>query len=142
MPQVDFYVLQSAEYAARLQFCARLCEKALHNNVKVFALTRNHDESAQLSETLWQFRADAFLPHSTGAVVDEPIAINHSLLNPWANTTAACLLINLTESVPAEHTQFARIAEVVIQSPAVLAATRAHFILYKQRGYAPNSHKV
>jgi DNA polymerase-3 subunit chi len=55
---------------------------------------------------------------------------------------AADLLVNLATDAPAFYAQYARVAEFVDADPARRDAGRKRFGTYREKGNAPETHKV
>lgn len=139
MTRVDFYILQKQTAADRHDFTCRLTEKAVAQGNRVMIATENEAETQTLDELLWTFRPESFVPHGTGAAASAaPVLISHSGDDPDHHD----LLINLRQNIPPEFSRFQRLAEVVVQEPAILSSTREHFSFYKARGYQMNTHKL
>ena len=142
MPQVDFYVLSTHTPESRLAFAAKLCEKALHANLQVRVLTQNDEISNALSQALWAGRPESFIPHLiAGAATPAPIVITHQPEHCLPAPDQS-LLINLSNDLPEAHTNYARVAEIVIQIPQVLEQTRGRYAHYKQSSHPINTHKI
>lgn len=139
MTKVSFYILGDDSSLARLNFAARLCDKALRQNMRtlIFADTETYHKMDTL---LWDYRAESFLPHSRyGEHTNlDPIVISPGQDVPEHHD----FLINLSTAVPSFFSRFARLAEIVVQSPSILTTTRANYSFYKQKGYAIESHKL
>lgn len=140
MTRVDFYVLPTDTEQERMRFATRLCEKAFKQDFKVMLLTDDEQAAQQTSELLWQSRPESFLPHASATLADAatPIVISSG----EDNTDQHDLLINLGFAPPPMFSRFARLAEIVVQTPATLAATRKHFAYYKARGYPVHTHNL
>lgn len=140
MTRIDFYILQTDTERGRIEFAARLCEKAFKQDCQIMLLTADEQAAEQTSELLWQSRPESFLPHASAALADgnTPIVISSGEDNPHQHD----LLINLTFALPPMFSRFARLAEIVVQTPATLAATRKHFAYYKARGYPVHTHNL
>lgn len=139
MTRIDFYILSTDDDVSRLNYTARLCEKALRHNMRVLVLSDGSDQLA-LDDLLWDFKQEAFAAHS---VIDQhndrdPIVLSAGTDAPLHHD----LLINLTPDIPPQFGRFKRLAEIVIQQPSILAATREHFRHFKERGYPLHTHKV
>ena len=52
------------------------------------------------------------------------------------------LLVNLDLKVPGFAARFARIAEIVVEEPAIRAAARESFRFYREQGYALQDHRL
>jgi DNA polymerase-3 subunit chi len=139
--RVDFYVLATADPAARLRFACRLTEKAYTLDKRTYAHVDGPARARELDELLWTFRAGSFIPHQVepgdpGA--DTPVTIGHA---PETDATAD-LLINLADSIPSFFDRFGRIAEIIDASEEGRQAGRARFAFYRDNGYEPNTHKI
>ena len=142
MPQVDFYVLPSADPAGRQLFTCRLAEKAWKAGHRVFIRVNDAAEAATLDDRLWTFRQGSFVPHT--------LAENHEndpLATVLIGTGAAPedhrdLLINLTPAVPEDWRTFQRIAEIVDQDEAVRRAGREKYRFYRNQAIKPETHKL
>lgn len=139
MTQVDFYVLQATEPAARHAFAARLAEKAFRQNMTVMVWAQDQTQAQLLDDLFWQFRPEAFVPHQLpGASVSAPVLISHGQDDP----THSDLLINLSGETSAMFERFQRLAEIVVQTPEILAATRQNFRHYQTQGWPVKTHKL
>lgn len=140
MTQVDFYILPSAELSARLMFACKLTEKAWRLGHRIYLYCQDEVQCQALDQSLWQFRAEAFVAHtlSHDNPEDAAVVIGHS--EPPASH--ADLLINLSTEIPAFAARFRRIAEVVIEEPASRQAAREHFRFYREQGYALQDHRL
>ncbi len=143
MPQVDFYVLTAQTEQSRLAFTARLCERALHSGLEVRILTASAEASNTLSQALWSAKPESFIPHAVAGQnsPNAPVHLSHHHEH-CAPAPANALLINLGAGVPDVHAHYSRVAEVVVQTPDVLAQTRSHYAQYKQSNYPLNTHKI
>lgn len=138
MTRIDFYVLQAQGRDERLQFAARLVDKAWQQSCKVLVRAADSAMAEELDALLWHVKPESFIPHSRNPTSEDPILI-------CLNSTGAPhreLLINLADSVPEDFAQFQRLAEIVVQTPNVLASTRLHFGHYRELGYNVNTHKL
>lgn len=140
MTRIDFYILQAHTEQERMHLAARLCDKAFKQGMKVMLLTTDPQAEQQLSEVLWQYRPESFLPHASAAVADAdtPIVISSGADQSLQHD----FLINLSQGVPAMFSRFVRLAEIVVQVPETLAVTRRNFAYYKARGYPVATHKL
>jgi DNA polymerase III subunit chi len=139
MTLVGFYVVQSAEPGQRLQVAARLADKAFQRGHRIFIHACDEAQAGELDELLWNFRPASFLPHGLhGQAYSDTIAIG------WGQEpdNHSDLLINLQLGIPPFFSRFRRVAEVVTQEPASLAALRASWKFYKERGYQLEKHDL
>ncbi len=139
MTRVDFYILAEQHEDARYLFACRLAEKAYRQNLSVALVATDPSGAQQLDQLLWRFQAESFLPHSLSQ--DEPSArilvTDESIRAPTRD-----LLINLGRAPVAEPGRFKRIAEIVVQTPDILACTRRSYLQLKEQGFEINTHKL
>ncbi|MCW8194274.1 DNA polymerase III subunit chi [Proteobacteria bacterium 005FR1] len=149
--QVDFYVLDTDSLAARGEFVARLLNKLQKLGMGAVIAVDSAAEARQLSELLWSYPPESFLPHAVdpgdGAHSGEDSARQSDELfvisarSPLTSVEQE-VLINLRRQPPACHAKLARLAEVVIQNEAILAASRQNFRFYREQGYTVESHDI
>ncbi|MDO6562709.1 DNA polymerase III subunit chi [Amphritea sp. 1_MG-2023] len=139
MPLADFYVLPDAEPESRTAFLCRLADKVLGRGLNVFIRVSGETEAQRLDQLLWDYRADAFIPH--GIINQTPTA---PVQIGWGEQlpTHRDVYINLALEAAEETLEFERILEIVIQQPDILAATRKNFALYKKNGITPSMHDM
>jgi len=140
MPQVDFYILPENDQQKRWEFSARLAEKAYDRGLDVLILAPNESTAEYLDTLLWSRNPSSFIPHCNIERSHQysPVGIS----TKTSDSQHKGILINLGDATP-EHThRFQRLAEIVIQSPEVLAGTRKLYSSYKSLGYSPNTHKI
>jgi len=139
MTTVDFYILPSASPAARVDFTCKLADKAWRLGHRVYLHCADAEQMALLDARLWSFKGESFLPHSVLAdAPDAPIALG---MGADAGDHQD-LLINLALAVPPFFKQFARIAEVVVEDPAIRQAARESFRFYREQGYPLQDHRL
>jgi len=138
--RVEFYVLASADAAARLQFACRLAEKVYNLGQTVHLHADGPAEAAELDTLLWTFRQGSFLPHEVVAAGSEPaspVTIGHG---PPPRT--ADLLVNLSAGVPGFAAGFPRVADVVDASEAGRQLGRQRFRAWRDGGREPVTHTI
>ena len=139
MTRVGFYVVQAAQQGQRLQVAVRLADKAFQRGHRIFINAVDEAQARALDELLWSFRPASFLPHGLyGQEHSDTIAIGWGQEPENHND----LLINLQLEIPAFFSRFARVAEVVTQDDASLAALRESWKFYKERGYQLEKHDL
>ena len=139
MTRVGFYVVQAAQQGQRLEVAVRLADKAFQRGHRIFINAVDEAQARALDELLWSFRPASFLPHGLyGQEHSDSIAIGWGQEPENHND----LLINLQLEIPAFFSRFARVAEVVTQDDASLAALRASWKFYKERGYQLEKHDL
>ena len=141
MTQVDFYILQPGARHNRQGLGCRLAEKAWLQGHRVLIHTDSEQESQQLDRLLWTFRQDSFIPHGLLHQADPamtPVLIGHQD-DPAGEHE---VLINLSQRIPPFFSRFQRLAETLDQTPELLAAGRARYRHYQQRGYELRHHEI
>ena len=139
MTRVDFYVIPSADPDARLTIACRLADKAWRQGMRVYLLCADEAQRETLDARLWSFRKEAFVPHNA-AEEDAQVPVTLGLGEPPAGRRD--LLINLTLAVPAFAGEFSRIAELVVEEPAIRQAARENFRFYREQGYPLQDHRL
>lgn len=141
MAQVDFYILPDDSQQARWLFGCRLVEKAWKLGLGVEVQLDNPSQVQAFDELLWTFKPESFIPHQRlGERRIQVPPLNAEGISQA--TSGDLLLLNLSDQQPEDSHRFARLSEVVVQEPGVLAASRARFSTYKQQGHSLNTHKL
>ncbi|MGV8916223.1 MAG: DNA polymerase III subunit chi [Pseudomonas sp.] len=139
MTQVDFYILPSADPSARLDFACKLSEKAWRLGHRVYLHCSDAAQRDDLDARLWRFKGESFVPH--GAAEDDhdaPIVLGLGN-DPGQHQD---LLVNLDLRIPEFFKRFARVAEVVVEDPAIRQAARESFRFYREQGYPLQDHRL
>jgi DNA polymerase-3 subunit chi len=137
--RVGFYVVQAADSGQRLHVAARLTDKAYAQGHRIYINATDKAQAQALDELLWRFRPTSFIPHAlAGDSQADQVAIG------WGQDPGkhSDLLINLQLEIPAFFSRFARVAEVVTQDDASLAALRNSWRFYQERGYQLEKHDL
>lgn len=140
MTQVDFYILPQEATIARFHYACRLAEKACQRGHHIVMAVDDEEQASNLSEYLWSFKPESFLPHQK----QDETAVKAPIRLQWDqdNDTHHDILINLGHRVPDGFSRFKRLMEIVVQDASCLEATRLHFQFYRERGYPLKSHKI
>ena len=144
MTNVDFYILpDQADNASDYRiFACRLAEKALSLGKHVYIQVDDQAEASRMDTLLWTFRDISFVPHclETQDNTDTPVMIGwREQLN---QAFQADLLINLSATIPAFHTKFERIAEIVSEPEQRRQTVRQHYSHYKKAGMSLDTHQM
>jgi len=142
MSTASFYVLPTESQQQRNLFACKLIEKAYRSDCFCYVLTDSIEQSQQLDDLLWTFRAGSFIPHQLYAgelpATDRVILIgDQSPPAQWQHT-----VVNLSAHTldPLEHTD--RILEVLDDSAATKASARTRYRHYQQAGFEIATHKI
>ncbi len=135
MTTIDFFT----NAAEPLKLAARIIAKAYRQNGSVRVLTPDAATTSALDRMLWLEPAQAFLPHCR---MDSPIANETPIWIDEALTHAgpASVLVNLHPGPPPFFSRFERLAGVIPAVVAQLAAGRARYRFYRERGYELKQH--
>ncbi|HVE48254.1 MAG TPA: DNA polymerase III subunit chi [Casimicrobiaceae bacterium] len=137
MTSIDFYTRVDHP----LEVAARLVQKAYAQHGTVRVLTADAESTASLDRMLWQLPATSFLPHcrlASPLAAETPVIVDHVS----EHQGPAAVLINLQSSPPAFFGRFERLAEIVGSDDAHVAAGRARFRFYRERGYELRVHDL
>ena len=141
MPRIDFYVLPDQQDKGRALLACRLADKIYSLGHTIYILAASEAQAAALDDLLWTFRQDSFIPHERYPLVGtegSPVLIGSA--SPAE--VVAQVLINFTLTLPDGFERFERVVELVDQQPEVLATSRERFKQYRERGFAPESHRL
>jgi len=145
MPRVDFYVLASADPAARLRFACRLVEKAWLREHRVRVQLDPGGDGAVFDDMLWTFADRSFVPHERLATDGGPPGPTAPVVIADSDATGPDdkdLLVNLAAGVPVEYQRYARIAEVIDADATRRKLGRDHFRFYREQGIEPQTHEM
>ncbi len=144
MPRVDFYVLASADPAARLRFACRLVEKAWLHEHRV-RVELEPGGGAAFDDLLWTFADRSFVPHERLAADGVPRGSAAPVVIAEGNASGPDdrdMLVNLAACVPAQIQSYARIAEVVDADEECRRLGRERFRYYREQGIEPQTHEM
>jgi DNA polymerase-3 subunit chi len=143
-PRIDFYVLEGADERARLVYACRVIEKAFLQDLTVCVSLGTAADAEAFDALLWTFADRSFVPHERAR--DASAAAAAPPGSPvWVGCripVAAELLVNLAPEVPEFYAGYARVAEFVDGEPERRDAGRRRFAFYRERGHAPETHKL
>lgn len=133
MPRADFYLIDKPRFRDDpLLLVCELARRAFDGGQRTLILARSFDQAEQLDQKLWEFDADAFVPHQIAG--DDDDAITPVLIvAPESQTADRPLVINLRdECAPG---LFERVLEVVPADETDRAGSRARWKTYQQAGF-------
>ena len=137
MTSIDFYT----HVDDRLAVAARIVAKAYVAHGSVRVLTPDASATEALDRLLWTHPPLSFLPHCR---MDSPLAAETPI---WIDERAAhdgpaAVLVNLQRDPPPFFSRFERLAEIVGLAEDDVAAGRARFKFYRERGYELRTHNL
>jgi len=140
MPKADFYILPCADENKILFFACRLAEKAYQQQHRIYFHMQNTNHAHKLDEMLWTWRDESFLPHNLvgeGPDPAPPIQIGAGMIP----NTQRDILINLSQTLPEQYAQFARILEIISSDESSQNAARERYRIYRDQQYTLQTHK-
>ncbi|CAG7856217.1 DNA polymerase III subunit chi [biofilm metagenome] len=142
MPEVNFYILPTELTTERNLFACKLIEKAYRSDVFPYVLSDSFEQSQQLDDLLWTFRAGSFVPHEvyTGIVPARGKTVLIGSINTpaqWCNT-----IINLAAQCPPDFQNAERILEILDDSEETKAQGRKRYREYQQAGIDVTTYKI
>jgi DNA polymerase III subunit chi len=143
MTRIDFYIRKENTLADRQAFACRLVQKASVLGHKIYIHCASAEDAHAMDKLLWAFQDTSFIPHKLSQTGGAECAIEIG----YSNDNNACgahhdLLINLGFDVPVFFTRFERLAEIVVQEPRVLEATRNNYRHYSHKNYPLHNHDM
>jgi DNA polymerase-3 subunit chi len=139
-PRIDFYVLPGSEERTRLVYACRLVEKAYLQDCRIYVHAGTAAEAEAFDELLWTFADRSFVPHELATGGERPGS--SPVVVGAAEPCDADLLVNLAPEAPAFYERYGRVAEFVDADPVRRDQGRRRFAWYRERGHAPETHKL
>jgi DNA polymerase III subunit chi len=140
MPRADFYLIDKPRFREDpLLLVCELARRAFDSGQHALILVRSGEQADELDEKLWEFDADAFIPHQIAG--DDDDAITPVLIvAPGTATPDRRLVINLRdECAPG---LFERVLEVVAADEAERTGSRERWKTYKAAGFDVGKHDM
>jgi len=130
--RADFYLIQKDRFREEpLLLVCELARKAHDANLWTLVLARDDEQAQRLDELLWEFDADAYIPHQLAG--DEEDELTPVLIaTPESDTPMRALVINLRDE-PVNGT-FERVLEVVPADDSARGPLRERWKQYQSRG--------
>jgi DNA polymerase-3 subunit chi len=146
MTRVDFYVLPEASADGPLPTACRLCEKAASAGKRVHVHAPDEEVAREFDRLLWIYKQNSFVAHERVGASDDAgpasVLIGGGEPPPSHSAPKFDVLVNLGLEVPAFFDRFERVLEIVAGDTATRGASRARFKFYRDRGLAPETHKL
>ena len=132
MARADFYLIQKERFREEpLLLVCELARKAHDANLWTLVLARDDEQAQRLDELLWEFDADAYIPHQVAG--DDEDALTPVLIaTPDTDTPMRALVINLRDDPVAGS--FERVLEVVPADDSARGPLRERWKQYQARG--------
>ncbi len=142
MPEVIFYVLPTESAIERQHFACKLIEKIYRSKKFCYVLTDSPQQSRQMDDFLWTFRAGSFVPHRLYQG-DAPADCNEILIDGepipenWLN-----IVVNLSSQPPKQFAQCEKIVEILDSSDNSRKLGRQRYRFYQQAGLEITTHNM
>ncbi|MBX3700283.1 MAG: DNA polymerase III subunit chi [Dokdonella sp.] len=140
MPRADFYLIDKPRFRDEpMLLVCELARRAVARQQPTLILVGSQDEAEALDARLWDFDADAFVPHQIAG--DEDDALTPVLIvPPGVATPDRPLVINLREDCAPGL--FERVLEVVPADAAARDGSRTRWKTYKAAGFELAKHDM
>jgi DNA polymerase III subunit chi len=143
LSRVDFYVLSDEAPDAIWRCACRLVEKAFDLDHCVYVHVSSAEEARRVDELLWTFSDRSFIPHQVWQDDASPHGVVKVLIGERpAPPTHREVLVNLSGKLPEKIEGFGRIAELVDTDAERKRLSRERYKVYRERGYALETHHV
>lgn len=139
--RVDFYLLSQNLPQAGWLIACRLLEKACLRGHRVFVYCENQADAELIDELLWTYKDDSFIPHNLQGEGPEPppaVQIGYGPEPRGFND----ILLNMSTTIPAFHTRFRRVMEIVLDNDKAKEMSRQHYREYRAKGYELHAHPI
>jgi DNA polymerase-3 subunit chi len=137
MPRADFYLIARPRFREQpLLLACELAKKACAAGQPLLVLAASMAQAEALDELLWEFDADAYVPHQLAGTDEDDDVTPVLIAAPGTDAPLRPLVLNLRdEPVPAG---FDRVLEVVPADESARGPLRARWKDYQARGVEVN----
>ena len=140
MPRADFYLIDKPRFRDDpLLLVCELARRAFDSAQPTLILVLSADQADQLDEKLWEFDADAFIPHQIAGDGDDAIT-PVLIVAPGLQTPGRALVINLRDECAPGAVE--RVLEVVPADEDRRLASRKRWTAYKAAGFEVTKHDM
>jgi DNA polymerase-3 subunit chi len=137
MQQIDFYIVPHKCVDDSLALIAGLCKK-VYQQQSLDLLLADPAAAQKMSQRLWTFQPEIFLPHRIATEHPEKLQIRkRRLLDAPAE-----ILLNLTAKLDTPHRQYARVLQLVLDDPAFKQSARRLYQEMKQQNITIKNHNL
>lgn len=138
LPEVVFYVLNSADTQSLDAFTAKLIQKIVSEERQADVLFASLQDAQRFDLSLWGIRPQSFIPHSVANEVSAPI----QLFGETVSKASQDVLLNLHSDFQTGFKQYARTIEILDQTEHLIQKGRERFKQYRSLGIEPLVHKI
>jgi len=141
MPRADFYLIGKPRFSADpLLLVCELARRCLGTGKPTLILARDLAQAELIDGLLWEFDADAYIPHQIAGLDEDDAQTPVLIVPPDTDVPDRPYLINLREE--AFHGTCERVLEVVPADPEAREPLRRRWFEYKARGFELHKHEV
>ncbi len=142
MPEVIFYVLATESAIERQHFACKLIEKIYRDKKFCYVLTDSPQQSQQMDDFLWTFRAGSFVPHrlfqgEAAMQCNEILIDGEPIPENWLS-----IVINLSSQPPQQFARCDKIVEILDSSEHSRQLGRQRYRFYRQAGLEITTHNM
>jgi len=142
MREVDFYILSKDDIGSTMMFVCKLSEKAYKMKKSISILTPDHDFSEKLSELLWGFKKESFLPNTIKISKKKEFSNSISVTHNEDFLDNSDVLINLSDQDIDNCQSANRLIEIVPNNEELKKRARKKYKEYKESNYDVRSHNI
>ena len=142
MKEVDFYILSKDDIGSTMVFVCKLSEKVYKMKKSISILTPNHDFSEKLSELLWGFKKESFLPNTIEISKKKECSNSISVTHNEDFLDNSDVLINLSDQDMDNCQSANRLIEIIPNNEELKKRARKKYKEYKESNYDVRSHNI
>jgi len=142
MKQVDFYILSRKDETSRKLFACKISEKAYKMKKTIHISSPDKDYSENLSELLWNYKEESFLPNEIQTKETKENAKCILISHNQETSNKSDVLINLSEIEVDKCNRFERVIEIVLNQENSKKKARKRFVEFRDLGYKVKSHQM
>tara|TARA_B000000475_G_C15963941_1_gene434154 strand:+ start:279 stop:710 length:432 start_codon:yes stop_codon:yes gene_type:complete len=142
MREVDFYILSKDDVESTMVFVCKLSEKAYKMKKSINILTPNHSFSEKLSELLWGFKKESFLPNTIKISKEKELSNSISITHNGDLLNDSDVLINLSDQDLDNYKSANRLIEIIPNNEELKKQARIKYKEYKESNYDVRSHNI
>jgi DNA polymerase III subunit chi len=140
--RIDFYVLPDDSAEGPLATACRLCEKAVAAGKRVHVHAPDAAVAGEIDRLLWVYKQGGFIGHQRLGLVQDPDLAAVLIGGEEPLPSHRDVLVNLGAAVPPFFDRFERVLKAAPRATAARGQSRTHFKFYRDRGLAPETHKI
>lgn len=141
MPRADFYLIGKPRFIEDpLLLVCELARRCFDTGKTTLILARDMAQAELIDGLLWEFEADAYIPHQIAGLDEDDAQTPVLIVPPETDVPDRPYLINLREE--AFRGTCERVLEVVPADPEAREPLRQRWFEYKARGFELHKHEV